>query len=98
MWRIASTSLEYIGPITIPGATAGMPVEIAVIARGLDEPAESDWHAATSWNGTEAFLLVGPGVGGAMVLTDGAYQVFARVTAPPEKPVIEVEDGFVRVT
>lgn len=96
MWRIPSTSVEYVGPVSIPQATTDMPVDLAVIDRSRDEPADADWHTASIWDSTGAWLLIGPGT--SVALADGAYQVFARVTAPPERPVIRVENGQVLIT
>lgn len=96
MWKIPSTSTEFLGPITIPSAALSDSVDIAVIPRGIDEPADADWHRADIWDGSVAWLKIGPQ--GTLTLTDGMYQAFARVTTAAEKPVIEIEDGLVRIT
>lgn len=90
---IPSVSLEYLH-VPVGGATAGMPVELAVIDAGAEEPEEVDWVPADVWDGTTAKLLVGPA--GTLELADGTYQVWVRVTAPPEKPV--VRSGLLEIT
>lgn len=85
MLSLPSISLEYIH-IPVGGATASQTVEIAVIDSGVEEPAEADWNPADVWDGTTAKLLVGPS--GTIELPDGTYQVWVRVTATPEIPVI----------
>jgi hypothetical protein len=96
VWKVPSTSVVYVGPVTIPQATTDMPVKLALIPRGVDEPADADWHAADIWDSTGAWLRIGPGTD--RPLTDGLYQMFAQVTAGAEVPVIEVENGLVRIT
>lgn len=93
MLSIPSISLEYIH-IPVGGATVSNTVEIAVIDSGVEEPAEADWKPADVWDGSTAKLLVGPA--GTIELADGTYQVWVRVTAPPEKPV--VRSGLLEIT
>lgn len=93
MLSLPSISLEYIH-IPVSGATAGMPVEIAVIPSTAEEPDETDWTPADAWDGTTAKILVGPD--GTIDLDNGTYQVWVRVTATPEIPVIR--SGLLEIT
>ncbi|TDD11857.1 hypothetical protein [Nonomuraea diastatica] len=81
----------------IEGAVGTEQVEIAFTEPGV-EPSEGDWHPA-EWSGAKAAgadarILVGPD--GGVVLTDGAYQMWVRVDAPPERPVLP--SGLVFIT
>ncbi|TYK45177.1 hypothetical protein [Actinomadura decatromicini] len=93
MLIIPSTSREYIH-VPVSGATADQPVELAVVDIGAEEPAEDDWVPADVWDGSTAKLLIGPG--GTLLLADGAYRVWVRVTAEPEIPVLR--SGLLRIT
>jgi hypothetical protein len=89
---IPSVSREYIR-VPVTGATASMPVEIAIVGSVVEEPAETDWHPAT-WDGTDARILIGPGT--LLTLTDGWYRVWVRVTAGAERPVLR--SGLIQIT
>jgi hypothetical protein len=91
MAQVPSISREYLH-VPVTGATDSMPVHIAIVARDT-EPADDDWNAAT-WDGSDAKLLIGPGSD--MVLTDGVYSVWVRVTASPEQPALKA--GLLRIT
>lgn len=92
MLRIPSTSKEYLH-VPVTGAEGSMPVEIAVVASTLEEPASGDWKAAV-WDGTDAKVLIGPGT--SLVLANGLYRAWVRVTASPEMPVIRA--GLLKIT
>lgn len=90
MEPISSLSREWI-VFFVWGASGTEQVEVAFTAPGA-EPVTGDWHAA-EWapgsvtaRGADARILVGPG--GAVVLPDGTYQAWVRVTAPVELPVL----------
>ena len=93
MLSLPSISLEYIH-IPVGGATVSNTVEIAVIDSGAEEPAEADWQPADVWDGSTAKLLLGPA--GTLELANGTYQVWVRVTAPPEKPAMRA--GLLAIT
>ena len=93
MLTIPSTSLEYLH-VPITGGSLDTPVEIAVVAVTVEEPAVGDWKTADVWDGAVAKLLIGPG--GTLTLADGAYRVWVRVTATPEIPVLR--SGLIKVT
>jgi hypothetical protein len=90
--RIPSTSKEYL-KIPVTGADSDMPVEIAVVAATVEEPAAGDWKTA-AWDGTDAKVLIGPGT--SLALANGIYRVWVRITATPELPV--VRGGLLKVT
>lgn len=92
MLRIPSTSKEFLR-VPVVGAEDTMPVEIAVVASTLEEPASGDWKPAV-WDGTDAKVLIGPGTG--LPLANGTYRAWVRVTASPELPV--VRGGLLRIT
>lgn len=88
MESISSLSRPYVYA-WIEGAAGTEPVEIAFTVPGV-EPAEDDWRTA-SWSGVtakgaDARILVGPG--GDVALSEGTYQLWVRVTAPPERPMM----------
>lgn len=101
---IARDSVELVGvkvtSTTVAGAAVdptGYTVAVAVLPVATEDPADSDFKAAT-WQtgplGTFAVLLVGTGsaVG---VLTAGTHKVWAKITASPEVPVIKSPDRLI---
>lgn len=99
--KISSLSREYVRcPIsaTEAGVTVNPSVDTVVMAFTLDgaEPAAADWKAAT-WEtaGTTYYArcLVGPG--GTVVLPDGVYTVWVKVTDNPEVPVLRAGRALV---
>lgn len=91
MASIPSISREYLH-VPVTGPAEGVPVEIAVVGRDA-EPADSDWKPA-AWDGTDAKILIGPG--SALILAEGVYSVWVRVTASPERPALKA--GLLRIT
>jgi len=94
---MSSLSREYLYAF-VEGATGTEAVKIAFTEPGV-EPTEEDWHAA-DWAGVKAAgadarILVGPGEG-SVALADGAYQMWVRVDAPPEQPMLP--SGLVFIT
>lgn len=89
MLAIPSASVEYLRSTITGTFTTSMPVEMAVV-QADSEPDSGDWHAAT-WDGADgdadAKVLIGTGsaIG---ALSDGLYDVWVRVTATPEVPVL----------
>ncbi|TMR90608.1 hypothetical protein [Nonomuraea basaltis] len=87
---ISSLSLEWL-PFWVRGASGTETVEAAFTEPGV-EPAAADWKPAewapgsASARGATARILFGPG--GTVVLPDGTYQAWVRVTAPPQLPVL----------
>ncbi|MEV4091440.1 hypothetical protein [Streptosporangium saharense] len=95
MEQMSSLSLEYLG-FYVDNAIGSEQVEIAFTVPGV-EPLEGQWNPA-SWGavnrgGAVARIRVGPG---AVVLPDGTYQGWVRVTRPDERPVLA--SGLVTVT
>jgi hypothetical protein len=91
---IPSISKEYLSvPVSGTGLAGTEPVEIAVVPAGTEEPAEDDWLPAV-WASGQARILIGPG--GDVELADGVYEVWVRVTASPEVPVLK--SGLLRIT
>lgn len=86
--KISSLSVEYLKvPITSTLAAAeldGLVVQLAVVPDG-QEPVTGDWKTGT-WIGTHAAVLIGPGA--TITLTDGTYDVWVKITATPETPVL----------
>ncbi|MFC7582445.1 hypothetical protein ACFQYP_00545 [Nonomuraea antimicrobica] len=85
---ISSLSRPYVYA-WIDGAAGIEAVEIAFTVPG-DEPSEEGWHTA-SWSGVtakgaDARILIGPG--GDVTLPEGTYQMWVRVDAPPERPMM----------
>ncbi len=87
---ISSLSREWI-PFFVRGASGTEMVKIAFTAPGA-EPVEDDWHDA-EWNpasvtahGADARILFGPG--GTTSRSEGTYQAWVRVIAPPQQPVL----------
>lgn len=105
---IVSTSTEYVWvplrsehPIDGPANLAAYTVDLAFVTGG--DPAPSDWHPATWEPATKtiggdtyylARLLVGPA--GDVALTDGPWNVYARVTLSDQAPVVRA--GILEVT
>ncbi|MFI6182544.1 hypothetical protein ACIA8R_43945 [Nonomuraea sp. NPDC051191] len=92
---MSSLSLEYL-EFFVENASGSEQVEVAFTAPG-QEPTEGQWHPA-SWGaagraGARARIRVGPG---ALVLVDGTYQGWVRVTTPSERPVLP--SGLVPIT
>lgn len=88
--RIPSTSVQYVQMRvdTTVNPTSNL-VSMAVTPRGT-EPVAGDFKTATWAAGTpyKAQVLIGTGssVG---VLAEGVYQVWVKVTATPEIPVMQ---------
>ncbi|MGR6915413.1 hypothetical protein ACU635_14305 [[Actinomadura] parvosata] len=87
---ISSLSREWL-PFFVRGASGTESVQIAFTSPGV-EPDEADWTEA-EWNpasitakGAEARILFGPG--GTTSRSEGTYQVWVRVVAPPQQPVL----------
>ncbi|SDI40717.1 hypothetical protein SAMN05421505_14917 [Sinosporangium album] len=87
---ISSLSRPYLY-IWVEGARGTEPVEVAFVNPGA-EPVTGDWHPA-AWDadsvtakGADARILIGPG--GEVVLADGTYDAWVRVTGPVERPVL----------
>ncbi|RJL21115.1 hypothetical protein [Bailinhaonella thermotolerans] len=97
MEPISSLSREYLY-FVIQGAAGFEPVEVAFTAPGV-EPTSGQWQAA-SWTSPSADglprarILVGPG--SPVVLTDGTYQAWVRITGTVEQPVLPC--GLIPVT
>lgn len=105
---IVSTSTEYVWvpvrsdhPIDGPAVLTNYTVDLAFVTGG--DPADADWQPATWEPSTKtidgqayylAKLLVGPA--GDIALTDGAWNVYARVTTGDQQPVVRA--GVVLVT
>lgn len=71
----------------------GYPVEVAVLAATVTDPAEGDFKPATWGQGPRskmAVVMVGAGtdVG---ALTPGTYRAWVRVTATPRVPVLRTD-------
>lgn len=82
--RIPSTTVEYVRvPVRVDGVAPdpGLTVELAIVAEDTEEPGSGDWKTA-AWDDGSARLLVGPGT--QVVLTNGRYDVWVRVTSSPE--------------
>jgi len=96
---ISSASLESVMvPVTDVNGTvlSGNTVQMAFTA---GQPTNPDWKAATWTTLTSptrylATCLVGPG--GTVTLADGSYEVWVKVTATPEIPVLF--SGYLVVT
>jgi hypothetical protein len=89
--EIPSISREYVY-VPVAGAAGTEPVDIAFVGFGA-EPGEPDWQTA-EWSSGSARVLVGPDSD--VVLADGLYEVWVRVTAAPELPA--VKSGLLRIT
>lgn len=79
---VPATSIEYLY-IPVVDGSAGIPAEIAVIA-SCNEPAESDWKAAT-WDDGSYKVLIGPTT--SLPLTAGTYTAWVRLDVAPEKAI-----------
>lgn len=94
--RIPSITKEFLFvPITEDGAAPdpSHTVELALfIVDTKEEPEETDWVTA-DWDAGRARLLLGPG---GFTISDGYWEVWARVTTPFERPVRY--SGRVRIT
>jgi hypothetical protein len=94
--QISSLSVEYLKvPITSPLPAAeldDLPVELAVVDDGKT-PVTGDWKTGL-WIGTKAAVLIGPAA--TITLTPGTYDVYVRITATPEKPVLP--SGSIHIT
>ncbi|WP_214317054.1 hypothetical protein [Nonomuraea sediminis] len=88
MEPISSLSRPYIYT-TVKGASGSEQVEIAFTNLGA-EPTEGDWKpaewASTTPEGARARILIGPG--SSVVLPDGTYLMWVRVTGAVERPVL----------
>jgi hypothetical protein len=86
--QIPAESVEYLKvPIsTYPAGTdlSDLPVELAVVPDG-ETPDSGDWETGL-WIGTNAAVLIGTG---GLVLTPGTYDVWVRITATPETPLLQ---------
>lgn len=71
--------------VTVNGSVVTAGVEFAVVQDGARP---STWSAATSLSGSIGVLISG--------LTPGQWNIWARVSASPETPVINC--GFITVT
>jgi len=84
-------SKEYLkAPVAGPADLESLPPEMALLPSGQD-PTPGDWLAA-EWiiegGQLKAMILIGPGT--LLPLTKGlVYQVWVRVTAEPEIPVLK---------
>ncbi|MEV4806775.1 hypothetical protein AB0K18_42845 [Nonomuraea sp. NPDC049421] len=86
---MSDLSLEFLR-FWVDNALGSEQVEIAFTTPGV-KPTEGQWNPA-SWGptgkgGAEARIRVGPG--GGVVLPDGTYQGWVRVTRPDERPVLQ---------
>lgn len=90
--QIPSTSVEYLHIPVTGDYTTSMPVFIAVVTAD-SEPVSADWKTA-AWDGTDAKILIGAGT--TLVLAEGLYGAWVKITATPEVPVIFA--GAVRIT
>jgi hypothetical protein len=85
---IPSVSTEYARVKISSDVSLGtQPVYLAFLTSSAAEPASGDWQTAT-WLGTAdttryAGVLVGPG---ALVLAEGVYWCWFKVTDSPEVP------------
>lgn len=93
--NISTASTEYVrvNVSALIGGTihdpTGDPVSMAFIPSSAD-PTDPDWHPGTwetAGNVYKALCLVGPANGG-VVLPDGQYAVWVKVTDSPEVPVL----------
>ncbi|HOY80523.1 MAG TPA: hypothetical protein PLB92_00150 [Rhodoglobus sp.] len=88
MIKISSVSVEYVRvKLTADVELNSQTVELAILSSQAAEPDDGDWHAAT-WLTPEgksrtAGVLVGTG---GLVLPNGEYWVWFRLTDNPEKP------------
>ena len=90
---IPSSSVEYISSTVTGDATESDPVEMAVVAYGV-EPDGDDWHTA-AWDGAAAKVKIGTGTS-VGELDEGTYGVWVRVTTADEVPVLYA--GAIRIT
>ncbi|MEQ4723781.1 hypothetical protein [Nonomuraea sp. B19D2] len=88
MEPISSLSRPYVYSV-IKGASGSEVVEVAFTNLGA-EPIETDWRTAEWANataeGARVRILIGPG--SSVVLPDGTYLMWVRVTGAVERPVI----------
>ncbi len=85
--RIPAASVEYL-KVPISAYPAGvalddLPVELAVVPDG-QTPTGGDWETGL-WIDDNAAVLIGTG---GLVLTPGTYDVWVRITATPETPLL----------
>lgn len=94
MLQIPSLSTEYIhAPIDGPPNKTSFDVDMAILPEGQD-PTSGDWKPA-EWAGDDVICLVGPAT--SIPLTKGVrYEVWVRITASPEIPVLR--PGFIHAT
>lgn len=105
---LVSTSTEYVWvPVRSEHPTQGAAnllaysVDIAIIRAGDPQPDDwqpATWEADTTSIGGQAYYLAKLKIGpdGAVVLDDGAWNVYARVTTGDQQPVVRA--GTVLVT
>lgn len=85
---VSSLSTVYVR-VPVYGDAAdlsALTVEMAIIARGT-LPVEADWKTATWLDSNDAALLIGPS--SSNIIAAGSYDVYVRVTDPPEVPVMK---------
>lgn len=94
--KIPRLSVEYLlVPITstLPAANLDdLVVKMAVVDDG-EQPVTADWQTA-EWIGTSIAALIGPGTD--IDLGPGTYDVWVKITASPEEPVLE--SGSIHIT
>lgn len=94
---IPSSSVEYIKATIAGNYLTSMAVTMAIVTAD-SEPVSGDWKTA-AWDGTDgdadAKILIGTGspVG---ALVEGLYDVWVKITATPETPVIR--SGRIKIT
>lgn len=76
-------------PLTADGDPAAtFPTEVAFGTSGQAfDPDVATWYTATQVDAETLEILVGPG--GTAELAAGKYTIYARVTAPPELPILK---------
>lgn len=90
---IPSSSVEYIKATVTGNYTTSMAVVMAIVTAD-SEPVSADWKTA-AWDVTDAKILIGTGSAvGALV--EGLYDVWVKITATPEIPVIR--SGRIKIT
>jgi hypothetical protein len=88
-FRVAATDWDGVA-VDLSADT----VQVAFVPLST-EPVTADWQAATWLDTGVAGILVGPGVGG-LVLADGKYAQWVKVTDNPERPAYMV--GTLHIT
>lgn len=94
---LSSLTREYVKTtVTANVNPTATPPEFAFMPAGV-EPAEADWETG-EWESNAApyvaRILIGPG--GTVVLADGKYKAWIRLTANPERPVEQFDSLTVK--